>query len=104
MVLRRKSLAFVLALIASRPALGADQSMCINTKQGHPVKGDTIACYSDDDCKYAVALGGEPIRDFDPASAPFALARGKIAAIVTSSPELIEKTEKAGGSCRPLKS
>lgn len=104
MVLRQKSFVLILALIASRPALGADQFMCINTKHGEPVKGDTIACYSDNDCKHAVALGGEPIRDFDPSSAPFALARGKISAIVTSSPELIEQTEKAGGSCHPLKS
>lgn len=104
MVLCRKSFMLVLALVASRPAFGADQFMCINSKQGQPEKGDTIACYSDEDCRYAVALGGEPIRDFDPASAPFALARGKISAIVTSSPKLIDETEKAGGACHPLKS
>jgi hypothetical protein len=42
------------------------------------------------------------VRDFSPSSAPFALARGKITGIVTSSSGLITQIRKAGGSCRRL--
>lgn len=63
-------------------------------------KGDTVACYSDEGCRLATSLGGDPVRDFDEDSAPFALARGKIAAIVTSSTALMQRIRKAGGSCR----
>jgi len=34
--------------------------------------------YSDAGCRFAASLGAEPVRNFSPSSAPFALARGKI--------------------------
>ena len=63
-------------------------------------KGDSVACYSDDGCRLAASLGGDPVRDYDEDSAPFALARGKITGIVTSSTPLMQRIRKAGGSCR----
>lgn len=59
----------------------------------------TIACYSDAGCARAANLGGEPIRDFDQESAPFALARGKISAIISDSEAMIAAAEKAGANC-----
>ena len=96
-------LAFVLILATAdvEPVqAGPGEMLCINPKFGDPTQGSTIACYTDDGCKFATSLGGELIRDFDPASAPFALARGKIGAIVTSSTDLIDKTKNVGGTCR----
>jgi hypothetical protein len=40
------------------------------------------------------------VRNFSPSSAPFALARGKITGIITSSSGLITQIKKVGGSCR----
>jgi hypothetical protein len=65
-----------------------------------PQKGDSVACYSDAGCRFAASLGAEPVRDFSPSSAPFALARGKITGIITSSSGLITQIKKVGGSCR----
>ena len=45
----------------------------------------------------------EPVRDFSPSIAPFALARGKITGIVTSSSGLITQIDAWGQraiSCR----
>ena len=61
------------------------------------LKGDTAACYSDDGCGLIAKLGADPIRDFDQASVPYALARGKIVAIVTSYPTVIQKVKSVGG-------
>ena len=65
-------------------------------------RGDTAACYSDEGCAFIVKIGADPVRDFDPASAPYALARGKIVAIVTSYWALIRKVKGVGGSCSKL--
>lgn len=59
----------------------------------------TIACYSDAGCVWAAKLGGEPIRDFDQASAPFALTRGKISVIVSGSEAMIAKSKEVGAVC-----
>ncbi len=67
-------------------------------------KADTAACYSDNGCAFIVKLGADPVREFDQASAPYALARGKIVAIVTSYPALIRKVKSVGGSCSKLES
>lgn len=96
---------FALALVLATADIeqvqaGPGEMLCINPKLRDPIQGSTIACYTDAGCKFATSLGGEPIRDFDPASAPFALARGKIGAIVTSSTALIDKTKEVGGTCR----
>jgi Asp/Glu/hydantoin racemase len=67
-----------------------------------PQKGDSVACYSDAGCRFAASLGAEPVRNFSPSSAPFALARGKITGIITSSSGLITQIKKEGGSCRRI--
>ena len=51
---------------------------------------------------FAGSLGAEPVRGYDQSSAPFALARGKITGIVTSSAGLIAQIKKVGGACRRL--
>ena len=95
------AIVLILATAGIEPVqAGPDEVVCINPKLKDPIQGSTIACYTDAGCKFAASLGGEPIRDFDPASAPFALARGKIGAIVTTSTELIDKIRKVGGTCR----
>jgi Asp/Glu/hydantoin racemase len=88
----------------SRVALAAPQpeQFCTHKSGGRDFKGETIACYSDAGCKFAASLGAEPIRDFDSASAPFALARGKIVGIVTSSALMLKKIKQVGGSCRRI--
>jgi Asp/Glu/hydantoin racemase len=65
-------------------------------------KNDTVACYSPAGCKFAESLGAEPVEGYDVSSAPFALARGKIAGIVTSSPQLMARIKSVKGSCRKL--
>ena len=76
------------------------EQVCVKGKQA-TYAGETIACYSDAGCQHAASMGGEPIRDYDVGSAPYALARGKIAAIVTSSPGLAKKVRELGGTCAP---
>jgi Asp/Glu/hydantoin racemase len=88
--------------LASSAVTAANREQVCTHGGQNPVKGDTVACYSDAGCRFAASLGAEPVRDFSPSSAPFALARGKIAGIVTSSSELITQIKKAGGSCRRL--
>ena len=83
------------------PAAASSEYYCTFGK-GKILNGDTAACYSDDGCTYIVKLGADPIRDFDQASAPYALARGKIAAIVTGFPALVQKVESLGGACRSI--
>lgn len=77
------------------------EHVCITAAQAS-YAGETIACYSDAGCDHAQKMGGDPVRDYDPASAPFALARGKIGAIVTSSMQLMKNIAKAGGRCAPV--
>jgi hypothetical protein len=69
---------------------------------GWPGGGDSVACYSDAGCRFAASLGAEPVRNFSPSSAPFALARGKITGVITSSSGLITRIKKVGGSCRRI--
>jgi Asp/Glu/hydantoin racemase len=95
------ALLVAVALVSSDVAAATGEQFCTHGGQ-NPVKGDTVACYSDAGCKFAASLGAEPIRDFDRSSAPFALARGKITGIVTSSSSLITQIRKAGSSCRRL--
>ena len=83
----------------SNAAAASGEYYCTFGK-GEIANGDTAACYSDDGCAYVVKLGADPIRDFDQASAPYALARGKIVAIVTRFPALIQKVKSLGGACR----
>src|SRR5215813_12640463 len=64
--------------IASSGATAAiGEQFCTHGGQD-PQKGDSVACYSDDGCRFAASLGAEPVRNFSPSSTPFALARGKI--------------------------
>lgn len=94
-------LGFLAALAgAAAAAEGATEHVCVSAPQGS-YEGETIACYSDAGCMIAEKMGGEPVRGFDEASAPFALARGKIAAIVTSSHQLMRAVAKAGARCTP---
>jgi hypothetical protein len=95
--------ALLVAVTLASPAVQAasGEQFCTHGGQ-NPVKGDTVACYSDAGCRFAASLGAEPVRGFSPSSAPFALARGKITGVVTSSSGLITQIRKAGGSCRRL--
>lgn len=79
------------------------ESVCTNPKDDPPGPDTTVACYSDTGCALAESLGAEPIRDYDAGSAPFALARGKISAIVTTDANLIRVAEKNGAICQPQK-
>jgi hypothetical protein len=87
------------------PGVHADNAerVCINPKEGPPGPDTTVACYSDKGCALAASLSAEPIRDYDVESAPFALARGKISAIVTAAPDVIKIAEKNGAVCRAQK-
>lgn len=90
-----------LLLALASPAVAEMEQFCTIGEQD-TVKDDTIACYSDAGCKFAASLGADPVRDYDEASAPYALARGKIAGVVTSSPQLIAKIKGLKGKCRKL--
>ncbi|CAA2142572.1 hypothetical protein HYPP_03595 [Hyphomicrobium sp. ghe19] len=87
------------------PAVHAGQGeiVCINPKDDPPGPDSTVACYSDEGCAVAESFGAEGIRDCDAESAPFALARGKISAIVTAAPDLIKIAEANGAVCQPHK-
>jgi Asp/Glu/hydantoin racemase len=95
------ALLVAVTLASSALTAASGEQFCTHGGQ-NPVKGDSVACYSDAGCRFASSLGAEPVRDFSPSSAPFALARGKITGIVTSSSGLITQIRKAGGSCRRL--
>jgi Asp/Glu/hydantoin racemase len=95
------ALLVAVTLASSAVTAATGEQLCTHGGQ-NPVKGDSVACYSDAGCRFAASLGAEPVRDFSPSSAPFALARGKITGIVTSSSGLITQIRKAGGSCRRL--
>ena len=85
----------------SRASAALVEMVCITAKQASYV-GESIACYSDTGCSQAEAMGGDAILNYDVQSAPYALARGKIAAIITTSPQLIEKIRTVGGKCTKL--
>jgi hypothetical protein len=95
-------LLFVFAVFAGCAAVAAPSEQYCTYRGKNPEQGDTVACYSDAGCKFAATLGAEPIRDYDVQSAPYALARGKIAAIIASSPSLIGKVKQVGGKCRSI--
>lgn len=78
------------------------ETICTNPKDDPPGPDTTAACYSDSGCAFAESLGAEPIRDYDVGSAPFALARGKISAIVTTSKDVIKTAEANGAKCNPI--
>ncbi len=103
-MMRREVIIAVLAVLAwpGAAANAEEQQVCIHAVQAS-YSGETIACYSDAGCLVAETMGGDPVRDYDEASAPFALARGKIAAIVTSSTRLMKAVVKAGGRCSPFR-
>jgi hypothetical protein len=89
------------ALASSSVIASNGEQFCTHGGQ-NPQQGDSVACYSDAGCRFAATLGADPVRGFDPSSAPFALARGKITGIITSSSGLIAEIRKVGGSCREL--
>ncbi len=79
----------------------AGETICTNPKDDPPGPDTTVACYSDASCALAESLGAEPIRDYDVGSAPFALARGKISAIIATSKDLIKTAQANGAKCQP---
>ena len=81
----------------------AVEIICTNPKDDPPGPDTTVACYSDTGCAFAESLRAEPVRDYDAGSAPFALARGKISAIVATSKDLIKTAEANGAKCEPAK-
>ncbi len=85
--------------IAAEPAV---ETICTNPKDDPPGPDTTVACYSDAGCALAETLGAEPIRDYDVGSAPFALARGKISAIIATSKDLIKTAQANGAKCQPV--
>lgn len=82
-------------------AENAAEVLCTNPKDDPPGPDTTVACYSDTGCAIAESLGAEPVRDYDVGSAPFALARGKISAIITTSKDLIKTAQANGAKCEP---
>jgi hypothetical protein len=93
---------FLAGLLAnSGVAAAISEQFCTHGGQG-PQKGGSVACYSDARCEFAASLGAELVRNFSPSSAPFALARGKITGVITSSSGLITQIKKVGGSCRRI--
>jgi hypothetical protein len=93
---------FVFAAFASCAAVAAPNEQFCTYRGKNPEQGDSVACYSDAGCRFAAALGADPVRDYDVESAPYALARGKITAIIASSPGLIGKVKQVGGKCRSI--
>ncbi|ADJ22702.1 hypothetical protein Hden_0885 [Hyphomicrobium denitrificans ATCC 51888] len=91
-------MAFAQPAIAAEPAV---ETICTNPKDDPPGPDTTVACYSDAGCALAETLGAEPIRDYDVGSAPFALARGKISAIIATSKDLIKTAQANGAKCQP---
>jgi hypothetical protein len=91
------------AAIQVSSAAENSEAICINPKDDPPGPNSTAACYTDGGCALIESLGAEPVRDYDVESAPFALARGKISAIVTASKDLIKTSEANGAKCRPAK-
>jgi hypothetical protein len=79
----------------------AAETICTNPKDDPPGPDTTVACYSDASCAIAESFGAEPIRDYDVGSAPFALARGKISAIIATSKDLIKTAQANGAKCQP---
>jgi hypothetical protein len=94
---------FLSALACEGALADKAELVCINPKDDPPGPDTTVACYSDDGCAVAESFGAEPIRDFDTDSAPFALARGKISAIVTSARDIIKVAEANGAVCSERK-
>jgi hypothetical protein len=88
--------------LASSGVIAANREQFCTHGGQNPQQGDSVACYSDAGCRFAATLGADPVRGYDPSSAPFALARGKITGIITSSSGLIARISKVGGSCREL--
>lgn len=91
-------MAFAQPAIAAEPTV---ETICTNPKDDPPGPDTTVACYSDAGCALAETLGAEPIRDYDVGSAPFALARGKISAIIATSKDLIKTAQANGAKCQP---
>lgn len=83
-------------------AAAAPEKLCLKTHTA-TLKDLTIACYSDTGCNYVTTLGGDPVRDYDVASVPFALGREKIEGIVTSSDAIMKKIAGYGYTCKPVK-
>ena len=67
-----------------------------------PYEDRVMACYSDNGCKYVESIGADPIRNYDRVSVSYALGRGKIEGIVTSSAEIMKKIREFGYKCKPL--
>jgi hypothetical protein len=88
------------ALASSGVIAANGEQFCTHGGQ-NPQQGDSVACYSDAGCRFAATLGADPVW-LRPSSAPFALARGKITGIITSSSGLMAEIRKVGGSCREL--
>lgn len=89
------------ALVQHAVADNTAEVICTNPKDDPPGPDSTVACYSDTGCAIAESLGAEPVRDYDAASAPFALARGKISAIIATSTDLIKTAQANGAKCEP---
>jgi len=83
------------ALASSGVAAAIGEQFCTHGGQD-PQKGDSVACYSDAGCRFAASLGAEPVRNFSPGSAPFALARGKITGIILIVFRLDHSNQKSG--------
>ena len=83
------------ALASSGVAAAIGEQFCTHGGQD-PQKGDSVACYSDAGCRFAASLGAEPVRNFSPGSAPFALARGRITGIILIVFRLDHSNQKSG--------
>jgi hypothetical protein len=94
-------LAAVPALVAPAAAKDDVEQLCVKD-HGKSYQDLAIACYSDAGCKYVEKIGGEPLRDYDRESVPFALGREKIEGIVTSSAVIMKQIAGYGYKCKAL--
>lgn len=92
------ALSIPLCSLAQEPS-AETEVLCVKD-HGRAYKDLAMACYSDAGCKLVEAIGGEPIRDYDRDSVPFALGREKIEGIVTSSQAIIKKIAEFGYPCK----
>jgi hypothetical protein len=95
------ALAVTIASVAASAAEAGTEQLCVKS-HSEPMQGLAIACYSNEGCAWVEGAGGDPVRDYDVKSVPYALGRGKIEGIVTADQAIMRHIAKYGYSCRPL--
>ena len=100
-----KAVALGLALAWSfnaHPARAAVTEYFCVKDHNKPFKALIVACYTDAGCEYVTSIGGDPVRNYDVESVPYALGKEKIEGIVTSSNTIIKKIQGFGYTCKKI--